>query len=93
QIESVLMNIKEITGSHYQIVVDRVNNLDTMEIKVEIAREFFSDEVKQVEAIKKHIESDLLGNLGVGGKVVLVSPDSLPLSDGKTVRIVDKRKI
>lgn len=93
QIESVLMNIKEIVGSHYQIIVDRVNNLDTMEIQVEMAPEFFSDEVKAIEAVKRRIEHDLLGNLGVGAKVTLVSPDSLPLSSGKTVRIVDKRKL
>ena len=93
QIESVLMNIKEIVGSHYQIVVDRVGNLDTMEIQVELAPHAFSDEVKDVEAIRKRIEHDMMGNLGVGAKITLVSPDSLPLSEGKTVRIIDKRKI
>lgn len=93
QIESVLMSINEIVGSHYQIIVDRVNNLDTMEIQVEMAPAFFSDEIKQIEAVKKRIEHDLLGNLGVGARVTLVSPDSLPLSSGKTVRIIDKRKI
>ncbi len=93
QIESVLMNIKEIIGSHYMIIVDRINNLDTMEIQVEMAPEYFSDEVKAIENIKKTIEHDLLGNLGVSAKVTLVSPDSLPLSTGKTARIVDKRNI
>ena len=93
QIESVLMNIKEIVGSHYQIIVDRVGNLDTMEIQVELAPHAFSDEVKDVEAIRKRIEHDMMGNLGVGAKITLVSPDSLPLSEGKTVRIIDKRKI
>lgn len=93
QIESVLMNIKEIVGTHYQIIVDRINNLDCMEIQVEMAPEFFSDEVKQIEMVKRHIEHDMMGNLGVGAKITLVSPDSLPLSSGKTVRIIDKRKI
>ena len=93
QIESVLMNIKEIVGSHYQIIVDRVGNLDTMEIQVELAPHAFSDEVKDVEAIRRRIEHDMMGNLGVGAKITLVSPDSLPLSEGKTVRIIDKRKI
>lgn len=93
QIESVLMNIKEVVGSHYQIIVDRVNNLDVMEIQVEMAHSFFSDEVKQIEAVRKNIEHELLGNLSVGAKVKLVSPDSLPLSTGKTVRIIDNRKI
>lgn len=92
QIESVLYNTKEIIGSHYQIIVERVDNLDRMEIRVEMSPAYFSDEVKGIEAIKKKIEHDLLGNLGVGAKVTLVSPDSLPLSDGKTVRIIDKRK-
>ena len=92
QIESVLMNIKEIVGSHYQIIVDRVDNLDTMEIQVELVPEVFSDEVKKIEEIRRHIEHDMMGNLGVGAKITLVSPDSLPLSMGKTVRIIDKRK-
>ncbi len=92
QIESVLMNIKEIVGSHYQIIVDRVGNLDTMEIQVELAPEVFSDEVKKIEEIRRHIEHDMMGNLGVGAKITLVSPDSLPLSTGKTVRIIDNRK-
>lgn len=92
QIESVLMNIKEIVGSHYQIIVDRVDNLDTMEIQVELVPEVFSDEVKKIEEIRRHIEHDMMGNLGVGAKITLVSPDSLPLSTGKTVRIIDKRK-
>ena len=93
QIESVLMNINEIVGSHYQIIVDRAGNLDTMEIQVELAPHAFSDEVKDVESIRRRIEHDMMGNLGVGAKITLVSPDSLPLSEGKTVRIIDKRKI
>lgn len=92
QIESVLMNIREIVGSHYQIIVDRAGNLDTMEIQVELAPEVFSDEVKRIEEIRRRIEHDMMGNLGVGAKITLVSPDSLPLSTGKTVRIIDKRK-
>lgn len=92
QIESVLMNIKEIVGSHYQIIVDRAGNLDTMEIQVELAPEVFSDEVRKIEEVRRHIEHDMMGNLGVGAKITLVSPDSLPLSTGKTVRIIDKRK-
>ena len=87
------MNIKEIVGSHYQIIVDRAGNLDTMEIQVELAPEVFSDEVRKIEDIRKRIEHDMMGNLGVGAKITLVSPDSLPLSTGKTVRIIDKRKI
>lgn len=93
QIESVLMNIREVVGSHYQIVVERVNNLDVMEIQVEMSPKYFSDEVRQIEAIRRRIEHDMMGNLGVGAKITLVSPDSLPLSTGKTVRIIDKRKI
>ncbi len=92
QIESVLMNINEIVGSHYQIIVDRQHNLDTMEIQVELSPAVFSDQVKDIEEIKKRIEHNMMGNLGVGAKITLVSPDSLPLSMGKTVRIIDKRK-
>ena len=93
QIESVLMNIKEIIGSHYQIIVDRQKNLDTMEIQVELAPSVFSDEVRKVEEVRRRIEHDMMGNLGVGAKITLVSPDRLPLSTGKTVRIIDKRSI
>jgi len=92
QIESVLMRVNEVDGGHYQIVVDRINNLDVMEIKVEMKDEYFSDEVRTIENVKKNIEHELLGNLGVSAKVTLVPSKSLPLSDSKTVRIIDNRK-
>ena len=58
-----------------------------------MAPHVFTDEVKSVEEVRRRIEHDMMGNLGVGAKITLVSPDSLPLSTGKTVRIIDKRKI
>jgi len=93
QIETVLMNIPEVVGSHYRIVVDRVNNLDTIEVQVEISEKIISDEVKDIERIKQKIQHDMNSMLGVSAKITLVSPNTLPLSEGKTARVIDKRKV
>ena len=92
QIEALLMENQNLSPN-YQIIVDRQKNLDTMEIQVELTPSVFSDEVRKVEEVRRRIEHDMMGNLGVGAKITLVSPDSLPLSTGKTVRIIDKRSI
>lgn len=93
QIETVLMNIPEVVGSHYRIVVDRGNNLDTIEVQVEISEKIISDEVKDIERIKQKIQHDMNSMLGVSAKITLVSPNTLPLSEGKTARVIDKRKV
>jgi len=92
QIESVLMKDCNLEP-HYQIVVDRINNLDTIEVDVEVNDEFFSDEVRKLEDLKRKIECDLLSMLSVSAKVKLVSTNTLPRSEGKAKRIVDNRKI
>ncbi|MDY4560040.1 MAG: phenylacetate--CoA ligase, partial [Eubacteriales bacterium] len=93
QIETVLMNIPEVIGSHYKIFVDRVGVLDTMEIQVEISENNVTDEVKSIENIRRRVEHDMQSMLGIAARITLVSPNSLPLSEGKTARIEDRRKI
>jgi phenylacetate-CoA ligase len=93
QIESVLLNIPAVIGSHYKIVVTREGTLDEIEIMVEMSEDIFSDEVKAVEKVKRAVEHDMHSMLGISAKITLVSPNSLPLSEGKTARIEDRRKI
>ena len=93
QIETVLLNIPEVIGSHYKIIVDRVGVLDTMEIQVEISEANVTDEIKSIEKIKSKVEHDMQSMLGIGSKITLLSPNSLPLSEGKTQRVEDRRKI
>lgn len=93
QIESVLLSVGNEVGAHYMIIVDRVDNLDTMEIQVELAPNAFSDEVKNLEKLRNKISAGIQSNLSISAKITLVSPNSLPRSEGKAKRIIDKRKI
>ncbi|TYB32733.1 MAG: phenylacetate--CoA ligase [Flexistipes sinusarabici] len=91
QIESILMETKG-TLSHYQLVVDRVNNLDTLEVWVEVGEEFFSDEIKVLQQFSKSLERSIKDIIGVSAKVKLVEPKTLERSQGKAQRVIDKRK-
>jgi len=91
QIESILMETKG-TLSHYQLVVDRVNNLDTLEVWVEVGEEFFSDEIKVLQQFSKTLERNIKDIIGVTAKVKLVEPKTLERSQGKAQRVIDKRK-
>ncbi|MGL4798971.1 MAG: phenylacetate--CoA ligase family protein [Cellulosilyticaceae bacterium] len=91
QIESVLLKVAE-TAPHYVIIVDRINNLDTLEVWVEVKPEFFTDAIKSLEKIEKHITAELFSLLGLHVKVKLVEPRSIERSEGKAKRIIDKRK-
>ncbi len=91
QIETVLLN--EGYTPNYQIVVDRVNNSDTIDINVEFAPEQFSDKVSDTQAKEKALESAMRTMLGIGPKVHLVPPKSVVRSEGKAVRVIDKRKL
>lgn len=91
QIETVL--IKEGYSPNYQIIVDRANNNDTLDINVELSVEQFDDTVKAISAREKALESALRTMLGIGPKVHLVAPKSIARSEGKAVRIIDKRKL
>ena len=79
--------------ANYQLIVDRVNNSDTMEVRVEMTPEMFSDTVSSIEKKEKDIVSALKSMLGIYAKVKLVEPKSITRSEGKAVRIIDKRKI
>lgn len=92
QIESVLMNIEGVEP-HYLIIVDRHGALDTLEVQVEVQERFFSDEIKNLQAMEKRIEDDIKDLLGVTASVKLVQPKSLQRSEGKAQRVIDLRKI
>jgi len=92
QVESVLLEMSE-TKPHYLLVVDRENNLDTLEIQVEVEDQFFSDEVKELEGLRKRISGNLASLLGLHASVRLVEPGTIERSMGKAQRVVDKRKL
>ena len=91
QIETVLLN--EGYTPNYQILVDRVNNSDTLDINVELSPEMFSDKVSDTLAREKALEGAMRTMLGIGPKVHLVPPKSIVRSEGKAVRVIDKRKL
>ncbi len=92
QIESVLMETSEV-APHYQLVVDRKDNLDTLTVRVEIGEKLFSDEVRHLQQLEGTISKNIKETLGVSAKVALVEPHSIQRSEGKAVRVIDKRKI
>ena len=91
QIETVLM--QQGYSANYQIIVDRVNNTDTFEINVEMNPEMFSDSLAKITQAEKALIEALKNMLGIAAKVKLVAPKSITRSEGKAVRIIDKRKI
>ena len=91
QIETVLLN--NGYAANYQIIVDRVNNTDTFDINVEMTPDMFTDNVGEIQSRKKVLEDGLKSMLGIKAKVTLVAPKTIARSEGKAVRVVDKRKI
>ena len=91
QIETVLMN--RGYAANYQIIVDRANNSDSIEILVEMTPEMFSDELSTINANEKALVADLKAMLGIYAKVRLVQPKSIQRSEGKAVRVIDKRNL
>ena len=91
QIETVLLN--HGYAANYQIIVDRVNNTDTFDVQVEMTPEMFTDNVGEVEAKSKELSDGLKSMLGIKAKVTLVAPKTIARSEGKAVRVIDKRKI
>ena len=91
QIEAVLL--KQGYTPNYQIEVDRINNSDTFEIKVEMAPEQFSDIVSINQAKERKLEQAMRTMLGIGPKVRLVPPKTIARSEGKAVRVIDHRKL
>ena len=91
QIETVLM--QQGYPANYQIIVDRVNNNDTFEILVEMMPAMFSDSLAKIAEAEKALVSALKAMLGISAKVRLVAPKSITRSEGKAVRVIDKRKL
>ena len=91
QVETVLL--QKGYQANYQIIVDRVKNSDTMEILVEIPPERFTDSLAEITEMEKELSGALKAMLGIYARVRLVSPKSITRSEGKAVRVIDKRKI
>jgi len=91
QIETVLLN--HGYAANYQIIVDRVNHSDTLEVRVEMTSEMFTDNLGEIDKRQKELVGGLRSMLGLAAKVTLVAPKSIVRSEGKAVRVIDKRKI
>ena len=91
QIETVLL--KHGYAANYLIIVDRVNNTDTLEVQVEMTPEMFTDNLGEISARQKALVEGLKSMLGIKAKVTLVAPRTIARSEGKAVRVIDKRKI
>ncbi len=91
QIESVLL--AQGYSANYQIVVDRANNRDSLDVNVELAPEMFSDTVREITQRERSLEGALKSMLGIAAKVHLMPPKSIQRSEGKAVRVIDKRKL
>ncbi len=92
QIESVLMDMRGVEP-HYQLIVDRVDQMDTLEIRIEVDEATFSDEVRQLQTMEKNVAHQIKDYLGISAKVRLVEPRTIPRSEGKAQRVIDNRKI
>ena len=91
QVEHVLLSLN--MEPNYQIIVDRKNNLDTMEVQVEMSDQMFSDKVRNLEDVEHNIAAALQSTLNIAAKIRLVEPKSLPRSEGKAKRVIVKRHI
>lgn len=91
QVETLLMSIPEV-GRNYQIILENEGPMDAMTVRVEVQHEFFRGDIKGLKALQQRITAALKGELLFTPRVALVEPDSLPKSEGKAVRVVDRRR-
>lgn len=91
QVEAVLLSLGE-SLPYYHLIVDRVGNLDTLEVQVEVTPSLFSDKVRSIEGLGARIRKELEQTLGIACKVTLVESKTLARSEGKAVRVTDLRK-
>lgn len=91
QVETVLMNCGY--PANYQIVVDRVKNTDTLDIQVEMTPEMFTDNLGEITRRQKELTDSMRDMLGLSARITLVAPKTIVRSEGKAVRVIDKRKI
>jgi len=94
QIETVLVKTPGV-APHYQLIVDRVNNSDTLEVKVEMTEEIFAqtDSLGEMQRLQKYITDQIKSVVGIMTKVTITAPKSLPRSEGKAKRVIDNRKL
>ncbi len=90
QIEKAILEVQGVEP-HYQIILTRPQHLDEIEVQVEMSKEAFSDEVRELEVLKKKLEKRIEETVGIRVKVTLVEPKSIPRSEGKAKRVIDKR--
>ena len=92
QIEEVLMKTAGV-APHYQIIVDRINNKDMLDVLVEVSNKDLTDEIKSLEALSKKVSAEILSVLGIKANIKLVEPKTIARSEGKSVRVIDKRQL
>jgi phenylacetate-CoA ligase len=92
QIESVLVGIEGVEP-HYLLIVERKDNLDTLEVQVEVDERLFSDEIKILQKLSRRIEKEIKDMLGITCTAKLVEPKSIQRSEGKAKRVIDNRKL
>lgn len=92
QVESVLLEMSE-TEPHYLLIVEREGNLDILKLMVEVQEQFFSDEIRELEALRKKITHNIQSTLGISVDVKLVEPKTIERTAGKAKRVIDNRKI
>ena len=92
QVEAALLTI-DGTTPHYMMIVDRVNNQDTLEVQLEVEERFFSDEIRGLEELSGKVKGALKTAIGLNARVKLVEPDTLEHSQGKSKHVIDKRKL
>jgi len=92
QIESILVGIEGVEP-HYLLIIDRKDNLDTLEVQVEVDEQLFSDEVKVLQKLSKRIEKEIKDMLGVTCSAKLVEPKTIQRSEGKAKRVIDNRHL
>lgn len=92
QIESVILDMEEFEP-HYLLIIDRVNNVDLLEVHVEVRDGYYSDEISKMIALRQKISDRLHSTLGLRADIKLVEPQSIRRSEGKAQRVIDKRKL
>jgi len=92
QIESVLLEMSE-TEPHYLLIVERIGTLDSLKLMVEVQQQFFSDEIKNLQNLRKKIAANLKSTLGIAVNVELVEPKTIERTSGKAKRVIDKRNL
>ncbi len=91
QIESVLLDLG--MDPNYRMIVDRKNNLDTLEVQVEMNEGMFADTVRSLEQVEKNIADALHSTLNIAAKITLLEPKSIERSEGKAKRVIDRRNL